>query len=513
MLASGTPEYSSLFARRFEKVEIVPSINRLQLKRILQDNGFDNKYNSYNATTYFSNEPGADIWQWKSNAIPDDTVVVRFRQRFEKNPIKNGVFKLKGGGDLEFKIHHADSDRNTKLSIHIPDDIGIENIVRLSYEDPNKLWNVLSELSDKTGGRYINPLALVARIHRGLAVLTTKTSQRDTYINDDQKSKVTIDAENGFYGFPYWSCEDPVFEGIFVAERPDILKVDLKAPQKTSAVKTVLSEIEQISTGDTRAETGMTFTMMREAALKKKGVLVQEEPAYGHEIESKLEVNHTSGDINTLMKSLYIAILGGGVEGFTISEEFPHIESRTGESALRSLYGWVDRQGKIHESITIIEVQSQPKRWYIKRKGDPKSEVLTTMARGESKQVLHEQPDINELIVTEGRSLSQCLIHLGDTRKEKVQLKVAENSTGRIFVICFDKNTIERHPEIAPLIQMETEYDHTPQRQIQNLSDQYSVVDSSNTLQQALISSALGRELKLQPTNLRKIDWLFKNIQ
>ena len=60
---------------------------------------------------------------------------------------------------------------------------------------------------------------------------------------------------------------------------------------------------------------------------------------------------------------------------------------------------------------------------------------------------------------------------------------------------------------------METEYDHTPQRQIQYLSEEYSVVSSSNTLQQALVSSALGRELGLQPTNLRKIDWLFKNIQ
>ena len=257
----------------------------------------------------------------------------------------------------------------------------------------------------------------------------------------------------------------------------------------------------------------MTFTMMREVALKKMGVLVQEETAHGHEIESKLEVNHTSGDINTLMKSLYIAILGGDVEGFTISKEFPHIESRTGESALRSHYGWIDPDGKMHESITIIEVQSQPRRWYIKMKGDPESKASTTMARKESKRVLHERPDIDRLIVAEETKLNQHLIHLGDTRKEKVQLKVTEKSTGRIFVICFDKNTIEGHPEIAHLIQMETEYDHTPQRQIQYLSEEYSVVSSSNTLQQALVSSALGRELGLQPTNLRKIDWLFKNIQ
>lgn len=161
MTARREYEHSPLFFRRFEQGAVVLPVQRPRLEQILARHDFLRESTRHIITTYFSRDSGGNIWQWQDCAKREDLTVVRFRQRFDRSPIVAGVFVFKGGGDLEFKIHNPDSDYNTKLSIHVPEQIGIENLIQLSHVDPYRFWTILAELSEDTGENNINPLALV----------------------------------------------------------------------------------------------------------------------------------------------------------------------------------------------------------------------------------------------------------------------------------------------------------------------------------------------------------------
>lgn len=501
---------SELFSNRLEHVSVVPLAHRVDVDRVLKRNGYRHLKNEYISTTYFSVTPSADIWQWQDGH--DTESVVRFRQRHDTSPFEpDGGFQLHGGGDLEIKIHDRLNAKKTKKnSIRIPEEYGIERLIELSNSNPAQFEKDLLELAHSTKLNGLDPRDLVAHLSNGLRALTTKTSRRDIYATAHRNTRVTIDTDNGFYAYPY--LDTPVLHSMRVAERTDIAKVDIKfSPSNQIGFDRLIAEIAPFATQETRAETGLTFTQMREVALKKSKTIVKEQSDY--EFESKFNIESTDpgqADIHGLIQKLYQAVADGKLPGYQISRYLPYYERRPGETALRTLYGWVDDTAKMHEVLTLIEVDGPTKSYWIKRKGDPETNTdAKTMKRSEKITVTSEKPDMEALIAEEEKKREHPIIALPQFRKDKIAFKVEDEQTGRMFVISLDETAIEGGTSNARLHQMEVEYAETPTENIASIPSELSLKASCDALQSVLTNLRIDG-MTITPTNQRKIDWLYE---
>lgn len=505
-------EYSPFFSQRFEHANVILLSNRPQLEQILSRHGFEKRARAHVATTYFSNNPGASIWQWPEQTRPDSLVIVRFRQRFDEDPIKNNAFLLQGGGDLEFKIHNSDHIHNAKLSIHISEEVGIEKLVELSHSDPYNFWNTLAVLSQKTCENNINPLALVAHIHNGITPLVTRTSMRDTYLPTQNESKVTVDTEFNYCAFPFWNINEPTHSAVPLVKRSDVLNVEVKAREKTDEVSAMIDEIIPMSTTD-QVRSGKTYAELREMALKNTGRIIKEQSS--HEIEAKLNVEVTDDKLtlDDVLKRLYTSAASGQLPHFRISPQFPDIANRTAESALYSTYGWIDLNKNIHEVLTVIQVKGNPPTFWIKRKGDPQTAGMkSTMIRTEKIEKLKNPPDMVEVIAKEVKKVGKDIIKIGNFTKRKIAFKVQEIDTGRMFTVSLDEDRMEGAQDLEPLRQLEIEYAETPQENIKLIPADRTIQNDCDQLQFTL--SLLNLDgVKLTPTSERKIEWLYRNTQ
>ncbi len=499
---------SELFSSRLEQSLVVPIMHRNDIRHVLRANGYEHKKNEYIATTYFSVNPTGEIWQWENSQ--DIQSVVRFKQRFASNPFKSdSSFELRGGGDLEVKIHDRRNPKNTKKkSIHIPEHIGIEKLIAFSNGNQEQFNIEIASLIDDQDPSNIDSSELSAHLNNGLRPLTTKTSTRDTFVPRYPSSRITIDSNNGFYAYPY--LDVPILKSVKVAERNDITKVDVKYPPENQIGFDKLRQlIGQYANHETRAETGLTFTQMRGKALKIAGAIVQEEPEF--EFESKLAVQLTdpNTDLVWLTQLFYELTSQGKIPGYQLPRYTPCFEIRMAEKALRKMYGWVDNKGKVHEVVTLIEVESDPKQYFLKRKKDPESTVgLDSMKREEKVSVVTEMPDMETLIQKESQTIGHSVVKIADYRKEKIAFKIEEAKTGRMFFVSIDKTNIEGREDLQPLFQMEMEYSETPSENISKISQ--SLEQSCENLRKALCDLQVN-DITLTPTNQRKIEWLYQN--
>lgn len=511
-------EHSPLFFRRFEAGTVIPVAQKSAVEEILTGRNYEKKSGLYVATTYFSNSPDGQIWQWPqqsaSRAEPVDLVVARFRQRFDgTNPAENGIFTLRGGGDLELKHHHSDSKRRIKTSIRIPDEIGIETLIFLSHTDRAAYRRVLENLMQATGENSTNALELVARTHEGLAPLVTRTSFRETHENeaaapsDGRCSKVKVTVDNGFdyFGFPYWNLDRPAMSAVFLEAKPDLLHVEVKSADRNDETTALLEAFSTMKIG-TMVRLDKPFSALREKALKKTKVIVKEQS--DHEIEAKLTADLEPGTtVDDALMRIYTAALTGALPEFRICPQFPSIDCRTAESALYSTYGWTDEQNRVHEVVTIIRVEGNPPVYWMKRKGDPQSGGTSTMKRTEKTAPLPEPPDMDNILAEDSQRLGQTVAKIGDFRKRKIAFKVVEVATGRMFTVSLDEDNIENAPDAPSLRQLEIEYAETPRENITLIPPERTIQDSSDRLQNALSGLRIPG-VSLTPTSLRKIDWL-----
>ncbi len=244
---------------------------------------------------------------------------------------------------MEIKIHDSQNPKNTKKkSIYIPGTNGVEKLIKLSNDNPHQLTIDLEGFAKNTELNRIDVQELIVQLQSGLRVLTTKTPVRVIYGTRHKSSRVTIDTQNGFFDYPY--LQSPIYSSVKVAERNDIAKIDLKYPTNNKiGFDRLIAEIAQFATQEKRAETGMIFTQMREKALKKSKTIITEQADF--EFESKFTIstgNEEDLDIHELIKNIHSTFNQGLLPGYHISQFFPYYEVRTGDSARRTIYGWMD---------------------------------------------------------------------------------------------------------------------------------------------------------------------------
>jgi len=209
---------------------------------------------------------------------------------------------------------------------------------------------------------------------------------------------------------------------------------------------------------------------------------------------------------------LYISAASNRLPGFRLSPQFPDIAVRTSDSALYSTYGWVDKNNKVHEVLTVIRVEGNPPVFWMKRKGDPQSTSADkTMVRTEKMEILKEPPDMDAILVDETQKAGQAVIKIGSFRKRKIAFKVEEIKTGRMFTVSLDEDRLEGAQESEPLRQLEIEYAETPQENIAGIPSDRTIQHASNQLQLALSELNLNG-VKLTPTSERKIEWLYTHF-
>ena len=509
-------EKSPLFHRRFEEGMVIPRTMKPSVDKILKSDGFSCMSNLHVATTYFSNSDGGHIWQWgQKNASRREVPplsVVRFRQRFPDSPLgEDSAFTLQGEGDLEFKVHHTDQDRNSKVSLHIPAEVGIETLIELSRNDKPALLSLLTDLAHTTGVHSINPLALVAHIYEGLTPLMTRSTIRETFQRSDT-TKVTVDNGYSYYAYPFTTVRQPILTAPMIEDHPEATHVEVKSTNSIN-VAGLLENLKPFKTGDSIRPSKSLF-LMREAAHKYIHSLIIEEPDF--EVEAKFNVQNINAPQTPeqSMMNLYVKAISGMFPGFQVSPQFPDIERRPADEALYSVYGWEDLNG-VHEALTLIEVSRNPPKYWLKYKGEPQQgEEIGTMSRTERKEILTEKPNMADILAETENNVKHPVIKIGNFQKEKIVFKLEEIDTGRLFNVSLDEvnNLDDEGKKISavPLRQLEVEYVETWKEKISSKADPCSVKESCNKLKEAL--SSINEDIVLIATNLRKVEWLYQQI-
>lgn len=236
--------------------------------------------------------------------------------------------------------------------------------------------------------------------------------------------------------------------------------------------------------------------------------VIKEQPGFEFESKSAVCLENPAVPLPAVMKLFHGAVAGNRLEGYSVLQDTP-MEVRTPDGAKRTMYGWVDEKGNIHESLVVIEVNCEPKKYYVKRKGDPQINDTATLKRKETPTAITQTPDWEAFINKERETTNREIIKIADYRKEKVIFAIIENNTGRTFEVSLDRTYIDGRGNVPPLIQMEIEYAQT----IYNtafLVSPGTLEKSCDDLQKAFLTLQI-EGVHLEPTQKRKVEWLYEN--
>lgn len=497
------------YRRRVETHHYVDESNLLRVLQLIGNIMGPSNATSAIATTYFSRTLDTRLGKEVSWSSGDVKFVPRFRQRTNAYDFSDKKFVLSGPGNLEIKEHGDVDVNNGKTSIFVF--AGIERLLYLLDTDPKNALLLLGQMRHQTLDQFpdfhtTNPITIVKNMIGGIIPLLTRVAQRLEF-DTGSGLRVTMDWPNVIYGYPGSNIEDNL-AAVLVHKFPRP-KIDIKNCIQSEQADELRLLLSQLEVPENPRTDRVEFSRVKRNAIQRSGNLAKERE--NEEVELKCNIG-VELDRAVSIQTILDYLLSGKINGFEHSPLGDGVSHRDELSAKRTLIGFVDELGA-HEVVTVLELSDDLKKaqgieYVLKWKEDVVyGQAGVAQARKEEKETSKDSLDIQALLHRVSQKTGKKVGVLAEFYKGKSRVIAREVTTGRDVFISVDE---VRHAGKV-LRQLEIEYVWTNPKTVKDINPEYTLEDTCKACVTSLLGSSLGSILKLEPTTLRKIEFLTSN--